>query len=77
MAFKDHVAVLGEKYDIHLLIYAKPLKIIDGIASQYNISRAAAVEALAGAYAEGELEPKAHIKSGPGRRVSRAGKKGT
>lgn len=76
MPLDKHLAKLGDKYDIHLLLYAKPLKIIDEIASTYNVSRAAAVEALAEAYAAGEIEPKAHIKSGPGRRVSRAAKKG-
>jgi hypothetical protein len=75
MPLKDHVAQLGDKYDIHLLIYAKPLAIIDGIADQFNISRASAVEALAHAYKAGELDPKAHIKRGPGRRVSRVAKK--
>jgi hypothetical protein len=76
MPLKDHIAARGDKYDIHLLLYAKPLAIIDSIADKFNISRAAAVEALADAYKAGELDPKEHIKRGPGRRVSRVAKKG-
>jgi hypothetical protein len=72
MPLNKHIAVLGEKHDIHLLLYAKPLAVIDSIAAEFNISRAAAVEALVAAYQAGELKPGPHIKSGPGRRVSRA-----
>lgn len=73
MALKNHIAQRGEKYDIHLLLYAKQLAILDSICDAYDISRAAAVEALADAYKAGELDPQPHIKTGPGRRSSRKG----
>lgn len=73
MPLKNHIAQRGEKYDIHLLLYAKQLTIIDGICDEFGISRAAAVEALADAYKANELDPQPHIKTGPGRRSSRKG----
>lgn len=73
---KQLVAPRGDKYDIHLLLYAKPLAIIDAAADKFNVSRATIVEALADSYADGDLDPKPHLKSGPGRRVSRVAKKG-
>jgi len=66
------IARLGDKHDIHLLLYAKQLRIIDEAATKFGVSRATVVEALADAYAIGELEPEPHLKSGPGRRASRA-----
>jgi hypothetical protein len=74
MPLDKHLAQRGDKYDIHLLLYAKQLRIIDEAATKFGVSRATIVEALADAYAVGELEPEPHLKSGPGRRASRAAK---
>lgn len=71
MTLEEKLASKGERIDFHVHVYAPTLAVIDKIASTYDCSRSAVVEAWASEYSGLSLEGKVEKQKG-GRRVKPA-----
>lgn len=61
----------GDKVDLHVHLFERYVEVLDGLCTRYNISRAAAIEALIDEYADAELTPS--VRKRLGRPLNRKG----